>query len=53
MPSGVVLEQVDQHRREPEHRVGDLPDGRGHVGRQGEEGAVGERVAVEQQQLRS
>ena len=31
----VVLEQVDQHRREPVHGVGDLPGRRGHVGRAG------------------
>ena len=47
----VVAQQVDQHRREPEHGVGDLTGRRGHVGRQGEEGPVRQRVAVEQQQL--
>ena len=45
----VILDEVDQHRREAEHRVGHLPARRRHVGRQGEEGAVGERVAVDQQ----
>ena len=38
-----------EHRREPEHRVGDLPRRGGQVGGQGEEGAVGERVAVDQE----
>ena len=47
----VVAQQVDQHRREAEHRVGDLARRRRHVGRQGEERPVGQRVAVEQQQL--
>ena len=45
----VVLEHVDEHRREPEHGVGDLARRRRHVGGQGEEGAVGQRVAVEQE----
>ena len=45
---GVVAQQVDEHRREPEHRVGDLPGGGGHVGRQGEERAVGQRVPVDE-----
>ena len=45
----VVAHEVDEHRREPEHRVRDLPGGRRHVGRQREEGAVGERVPVDQQ----
>ena len=44
----VVLDQVDEHRREPEHGVGDLPGRGGHVGGQGEEGPVGERVAVDE-----
>ena len=43
----VVLEHVDQHGREAEHRVGDLPAGGGHVGREREERAVRERVAVD------
>ena len=44
----VVLEQVDEHRREAVHGVGHLPRRRGHVGREGEEGPVGQRVAVDQ-----
>ena len=47
----VVAPQVDEHRGESEHRVGDLPRGGGHVGGQREEGAVGERVAVDQHHL--
>ena len=43
----VVLQHVDQHRREPEHGVGHLTAGGGHVGREREERAVGERVAVD------
>ena len=45
----LLLEHEDQHRREPEHGVGDLPAGGRHVGRQGEEGAVGQRVAVDEE----
>ena len=45
----VVAQHVDQHRREPVHRVGHLARRRGQVGGQGEEGAVGERVPVDQQ----
>ena len=45
----VILDEVDQHRREAEHCVGHLAARRRHVGRQGEEGAVRERVAVDQQ----
>ena len=45
----VVLHHVDQHRREAEHRVGDLTARRCHVGRQREERAIGQRVAVEEQ----
>ena len=48
----VVAPQVDQHRREAEHRVGDLARGGGHVGGQGEEGPVRQRVAVDQHHLR-
>ena len=43
----LLLQEVDEHRREPEHRVGDLARRRGHVGGQREERAVGQRVAVE------
>ena len=48
----LLLHHVDEHRREPEHGVGQLATGRRHVLGQGEEGAVGQRVAVEQQQFR-
>ncbi len=48
----MVLEQVDQHRGEPEDGVRDLPGCGRHVRRQGEEGAVGERVAVDQHHRR-
>jgi hypothetical protein len=49
-PVGVmVLDHVDEHRREPEHGVGDLPGRRRHVGRQREERAVGQRVAIDEQ----
>ena len=44
----VVAHQVDEHRREAEDGVGDLARGRGHVGRQGEERPVGERVPVDE-----
>ena len=44
----VVAPKVDEHRSEAEHRVGDLPRSGGHVGGQREEGAVGQRVAVDQ-----
>ena len=44
----VVAPQVDQHRGEPEDGVGDLARGGGHVGGQGEEGPVGERVPVDE-----
>src|SRR3546814_6076435 len=45
----VVAQEVHEHRREPEDGVGDLPRRGGEVGREREEGAVGERVAVDQQ----
>ena len=44
----VVLHQVDEHRGEPEHGVGDLPRCGRHVGREGEEGPVGEGVPVDE-----
>ena len=45
----VVPEHVDQHRREPVDGVGHLPGGGGHVGGQGEERPVRQRVAVDQE----
>ena len=48
----LLLQHVDEHRREPEHGVGQLSAGRRHVLGQGEEGAVCQGVPVEQQQLR-
>ena len=45
----LVLQHVDQHRREAEHGVGDLPAGGRHVGRQREERPVGQRVAVDEE----
>ena len=47
----LLLEHVDEHRREPEHGVRQLPTGRRHVLRQGEERPVRQRVPVEQQEL--
>ena len=47
----VVADEVQQHRREPEHRVGHLPGSEGDVGRQREERSVRERVPVDQHQL--
>ncbi len=44
----LLLHHVDEHRREPEHGIGELAAGRGHVLGQGEERPIGERVAVEQ-----
>ena len=49
-PVAVVAHEVDEHRGEPEHRVGDLARCGGQVGRQGEERAVGERVAVDEEE---
>ena len=46
----VVLQQVDEHRREPEHGVGDLSRRGRHVGGQREEGTIRERVPVDEQQ---
>ena len=47
----LVAQQVDQHRGEPEDRVRDLPGGRAEVVRgDREEGAIGHRMAVDQQQ---
>ena len=48
----VVPHQVEQHRREAEHGVGDLPRGRRHVRREGEERPVRQRVPVDQHQRR-
>ncbi len=44
----LVLHHVDEHRREPEHGVGQLAADRGHVLREGEERPVRQRVAVEE-----
>ena len=44
----LLLHHVDEHRGEPEHGVGELPAGGGHVLGQGEERPVCQRVAVEQ-----
>ena len=44
----VVPDQVDEHRREAEHGVGDLPRRRDQVGGQGVERPVGEGVAVDE-----
>ena len=53
MPSGWWSRtQVQQHRREPEHRVRDLSGSERDVGRQREERSVRERVPVDQHQLR-
>ncbi len=50
----LVAQQVDQHRREPVHRVGGLAAGGAEVlGRQRVEGAERERVPVEKQQGRA
>ena len=46
----VVADQVHQHRGEAEDGVRHLPRRRGEVGGQGEEGTVGQRVAVDQHQ---
>ena len=48
----VVTQQVDEHRGEAVHGVGDLAGGSGHVGREGEKGPVRERVPIDQQQRR-
>jgi hypothetical protein len=47
----MVLHEVDQHGCEAEDGVGDLAPGGRHVGRQGEERPVGQRVAVQQEEL--
>ncbi|CAB4825743.1 unannotated protein [freshwater metagenome] len=44
----MILDEVDEHRGEAVHRVGDLPRCRGHVGRQGEKRPIGEGVPVQQ-----
>ena len=47
----LVAQHVDEHRGEPEDRVGVLTRrGREVLDREGEEGTVGQRVAVEQEQ---
>ncbi len=48
----VVAHQVQQHRREPVDRVRDLARRQRDVSRKGKEGAVGERVPVDQHHLR-
>ena len=45
----LILDDVGEHRGEPEDRVGDLPAGGRHVGGQGEEGPVRQRVAVDEE----
>ena len=45
----LILDDVGEHRGEPEDGVGDLPAGGRHVGGQGEEGAVRQRVAVDEE----
>ena len=50
----LVAQGVDEHRGEPVDRVGRLPGGgREVLDREREEGAVGDRVAVEQQEPRT
>ncbi len=50
----LVAQQVDQHRREAVDRIGRLTGGGGEVlDRQREEGAVGDRVTVDQEELRA
>ena len=49
----VILQHRHQHRGETEHCVGDLATGRDHVGRQAEERAIRERIAVEEEKSRS
>ncbi len=46
----LVAEHLHQHRREPEHRVRDGALGRGEIGGQRVEGAVGERQSVDQEE---
>ena len=47
----LVAQDVDEHRREAEHRIGVLPGGgREVLDREGEEGSVGDGMAVDQQQ---
>ena len=47
----LVGAHLGQHRREPVHRVGDGARLGREVGRQGKEGPVGQRQAVEQEEL--
>ena len=44
----VILHQVDEHRREAEHSVGHLSRRGGHVGGQGKERSIGERVSIDE-----
>jgi hypothetical protein len=47
----LVAQHVDEHRREPEDGIGVLARcGREVLDREGEEGAVGDGMAVDQQQ---
>jgi hypothetical protein len=47
----LVAQHVDEHRREPEDSIGVLPGGgRKVLDREGEEGTVGDGMAVDQQQ---
>ena len=45
-----ILQNRQQHRGEPEHRVRDLTRGSHHVGRDSEERSIGQRVSVENQE---
>ena len=46
------LEGVEQHHRKTVHRVGQLSLGGGEgIDRQGEKGAIGQRVSVDKHQL--
>ena len=47
----MIAHEVQQHRREPVDRVGDLSRRQRDVGRQGEERSVRQRVPVDQHQL--
>ena len=49
----LVAQHIDQHRGEPEHPIGVLAGlGREVLDRKREEGPVGNRVAINQHQLR-
>ena len=47
----VIPDQVDEHRGEPEHRVGHLARRGDEIRRQGVERAIGQRVPVDQHEL--